>query len=355
MEIKTVLVTGGGGFLGGALVKRLAGSGVRVTSYCRRAYPKLELPGIEQVRGDIRDKARVREVCKGKDVVFHTAAKTGIWGAYADYDSVNVAGTENVIASCMEEKVACLVHTSSPSVVFDGTDMEGVDESAPYPARYAAHYPKTKALAEQAVRSAAQRSLPAVVLRPHLIWGPEDTSLVPRIVARAKRLVRVGTGANLVDTVYIDNAADAHIRAAESLLKNPKLSGRIYFISQGEPIPLWEMIDLILEAAGRSGVRRSMPFRAAWTLGAAMEGIYSLLCIRKEPLMTRFLAEELARAHWFDISAARRDLGYRPEVSTAEGLKRLKEWLEGEYDAGTRGLGDSVRNMTRRRGDSGTR
>lgn len=335
MGFRTALVTGGGGFLGSAIAKRLAEFGVQVTSYCRRAYPKLEAMGVDQVQGDIQDKALVRQACKGKDIVFHTAAKTGIWGDYSDYYSTNVTGTENVLSACIEEGVACLVHTSSPSVVFDGTDMEGVDESAPYPARYAAHYPKTKALAEQAVRSAAEKGIKAVILRPHLIWGPEDTALVPRIIARANRLVRVGAGKNLVDTVYIENAADAHIRAAESLLNNPQLSGRVYFISQGEPIPLWEMIDRILEAAGLPGVKRSIPCWAGWTVGAVMEGVYSLLRLRKEPRMTRFLALELAKAHWFDISAAKRDLGHRPEITTAEGLRRLKEWLEKSRNAGS--------------------
>jgi len=325
--IHNALVTGGGGFLGGAIIKRLNACGIHVTSFSRNAYPELSASGVNQIRGSLHDAASVRKACKGVDVVFHAAAKTGVWGPYADFYQTNVIGTENVISACFAESVPYLIHTSSPSVVFDGKDLEGVDESVPYPDRFAAHYPKTKAIAEQAVIRASENGLTAIVLRPHLIWGPGDTSLVPRIIARARRLVRVGSGDNRVDTVYIDNAAEAHLLAAEKLGSRPQLSGKIYFISQGAPIPLWEMVDRILDAAGLPPVKRSVSRQTAWATGALLEGLYRIFRIRKEPLMTRFLAEELATAHWFDISAARKDLGYVPRVSTEEGLKRLCEWL----------------------------
>ena len=328
--INNALVTGGGGFLGSAVAQRLIASGIHVISFSRNAYPGLASLGVTQVRGDLDDAESVRNAARGVDIVFHTAAKTGIWGPYADYHRTNVIGTENVIAACFAENIPYLIHTSSPSVVFNGRDMEGVDETAPYPDRFSAPYPKTKALAEQAVARAAKSGLQTVALRPHLIWGPGDTSLVPRIIARARRLVRIGTGANRVDTVYIDNAAEAHILAAENLIRHPHLSGKIYFISQGAPIPLWEMIDRILAAAGLPPVRRTVSPHTAWVAGALLEGIYRSCRIRKEPPMTRFLAEELATAHWFDISAARNDLGYAPRVSLEEGLKRLKAWLAGQ-------------------------
>jgi nucleoside-diphosphate-sugar epimerase len=261
------------------------------------------------------------------DIVFHTAAKPGVWGPYREYYRTNVIGTRNVIAGCARHKVSRLVHTSSPSVVFDGRNMEGVDASAPYPARYHAAYPATKALAEQAVRTAAGRGLGAIILRPHLIWGPGDNHLVPRILARASRLRRIGNADNRVDTIYIDNAAEAHVLAADRLGENPSLSGRIYFISQGEPVLLWEMVDAILKAGGRRPVTRSVPVWAAWTAGAVLEGIYSLFRIQSEPPMTRFVAGELSTSHWFDIGPARRDLGYVPRVSTEQGLRRLAEWL----------------------------
>jgi nucleoside-diphosphate-sugar epimerase len=326
-EGRRVLVTGGGGFLGGAIVRRLVARGDQVASFSRQVYPELAALGVTQLPGDLADPAAVDAACRGRDVVFHAAARAGVWGPYADYHRPNVTGTANVIAACRRQGVGVLIHTSSPSVVFHGGDMAGVNESVPYPARYHAAYPRTKALAEQQVIRAAHEGLAAIILRPHLIWGPGDTHLVPRILARAERLKRVGHRQNRVDTIYIDNAAEAHLLAAERLAADPGLSGRVYFISQGEPIPLWEMIDAILAAGGKPPVTRTVPPWTAWLAGALLEGIYTVFRIRQEPPMTRFVARELATAHWCDISAARHDLGYTPRVSTAEGLERLAAWL----------------------------
>lgn len=329
-EHQKALVTGGGGFLGGAIVRRLLERGDAVRSFSRGIYDELDAMGVEQIQGDIHDRLDVEKACKGMDLVFHVAAKPGVWGNYEDFYRTNVIGTRNVIAGCSLHHVPRLVYTSSPSVVFDGTDMVGVDESVPYPDKYHAHYPKTKAMAEQHVAEAASRDLRTIVLRPHLIWGPGDNHLVPRIIERAKRLKRVGDGHNLVDTVYIDNAAHAHILAADSLDTNPELSGNIYFISQGEPVPLWDMVNDILKAGGLPPVKRSISRKTARIIGAILEFVYSALKLKGEPRMTRFLADELATAHWFDISAARRDLGYAPLVSTEEGLRRLEAWLKNE-------------------------
>jgi nucleoside-diphosphate-sugar epimerase len=220
------------------------------------------------------------------------------------------------------------VYTSSASVIFDGTDMEGVDESVPYPKRFQAHYQKTKAIAEKNVVIASGNDLRTIILRVHLIWGPRDNSLVPRIISRAKRLRIIGNGKNLIDTIYIDDAARAHLLAADKLDENPKLSGNIYFISQGEPVPLWDMVNRILKAAGLAPVKRSIPRRVAWLIGAFLEFAHKSFNIKSEPQMTRFLADELATSHWFDISAAKRDLGYKPTVSMEEGLHRLEVWLK---------------------------
>ena len=324
----TALVTGGGGFLGRSLVMKLIEQGVRVRTFSRRRYPDLDIAGVEQHQGDIGNRKAVATACRGMDTVYHVAAKTGVWGRYADYHDVNVVGTLNVIAACKAEDSVCLVYTSSPSVVFDGRDMEGVDESVPYPDHYRSPYPQTKALAEQAVVKASAEGLRTIILRPHLIWGPRDNHLVPRILARAEHLRRIGNGRNRVDTVYIDNAADAHILAADALKSRPELSGRIYFISQGDPLPLWDMVNAILAAGGKPPVRKSVSLRTAMLIGTVLETIYRTLRLKREPPLTRFVAEELSTAHWFDISAARRDLGYRPVVSTASGLVYLQEWLE---------------------------
>jgi 2-alkyl-3-oxoalkanoate reductase len=339
-----VLVTGGGGFLGSAIVKRLVKRGERVISFSRSYYPELEKIGVEQIQGDISDAAAVQQACRKTDIVFHVAAKPGVWGNYVTYYRTNVLGTQNVIDACKQHHVSRLVYTSSPSVVFDGTDMEGVNESVSYPEKYLAHYPKTKAMAEQMVMVAAAEGLKTVILRPHLIWGPYDNHLVPRIIERANRLVKVGNGRNLVDTIYIDNAADAHIRAADQLGQCHHLSGRVYFISQDDPVPLWDMVNNILSAAGLFPVQRSISRNTAWMIGAALECVYKTFKIPGEPRMTRFLADELSKAHWFDISAAKRDLGYEPKISIGEGLSRLEEWLQHQPERGkTRGQKTEVR------------
>jgi len=325
--METVLITGGGGFLGKAIARRLVMEGKRVRSLSRRRYPALDRLQVEQIQADIADAQAVEDACKGVDVVFHTAAKAGVWGAEDDFFRTNVIGTRNVVSGCLKHRVPVLVHTSSPSVVFDGRDMEGVDETVPYPERYHAAYPRTKAMAEREVLHAVQKGLSAVILRPHLIWGPEDNHLVPRILERAEKLAVIGSGRNRVDVLYIDNAVQAHVLAAEKLQEHPFLSGRIYFISQGEPINLWEMINRILEAGGKQPLKRSIPTSAAYAVAACMEAGYRLFGVEREPRLTRFVVRELATSHWFDISAARRDLGYVPEVSIDEGLIRLKRWL----------------------------
>jgi nucleoside-diphosphate-sugar epimerase len=320
---RIILVTGGGGFLGSAIVRMLVADGETVRTYSRSSYPHLAQLNVEQIQGDLADAQGLVKACRGIEAVFHVAAKPGVWGSYESFYIPNVIGTRNVIEACRQNGVQRLIYTSSPSVIFDGKDMEGVDESAPYPDTYHTHYPRTKALAEQAVLEAAHSGLPSVALRPHLIWGPGDNHLVPRVLARARRLRRVGDGSNQVDTIYIDNAAHAHLLAETALQRNPAIAGRTYFISQESPIALWEMIDLILAAGGKPPVTKTIPPVAAFLAGAVCEGLFKLFQIKSEPPMTRFVARELATSHWFNIAAAKTDLGYRPLVSTQEGLRRL--------------------------------
>jgi nucleoside-diphosphate-sugar epimerase len=323
------LVTGGGGFLGGAIVRLLLQAGQRVRSFSRGRYPELDALGAEQHRGDLADVAALRRACAGCDVVFHVAARAGLGGRWWDYYRANVLGTQHVVRACRDQGIPKLVYTSSPSVVFDGRDMEGVDESVPYPRHYEAHYPRSKALAERHALSANGPDLATVALRPHLIWGPGDNHLVPRILAlaRAGRLRRIGRASKLVDSVYVDNAAQAHLLAAERLSFGSAVAGRAYFISNGEPLPLWDLVERILAAGGLGPVKRSVPARLAWLGGALCELAWGVFWPQGEPPMTRFLASELATAHWFDLTAARRDLGYAPCVSIDEGLGRLKLWL----------------------------
>ena len=325
---KNALVTGGGGFLGQAIIKQLLEKQITVTSFSRNIYPELEALNVRQIQGDISDADAVSNNCRDMDVVFHTAAKAGVWGPYEDYHRTNVIGTQNIIEACKRHHVGRLVHCSSASVIYNGNDMEGLDETTPYPETYFTHYPKTKAMAEKMVVSAAGPDLRTIILRPHLIWGPGDNHLVPRILQRAKRLIQVGDGKNIADTIYIDNAAQAHILAADKLIDHPELSGKIYFISQDDKVPVWEMINNILIAGGKSPLKRKIPAYVAYGLGAVMEAIYRLFNIQSEPQMTRFVAKELSTSHWYDISAAKKDLGYSPTVTTAKGLEQLALWLK---------------------------
>jgi nucleoside-diphosphate-sugar epimerase len=325
--MEQVLVTGGGGFLGKALVKKLMECDYAVTSFSRHHHKTLAQMGVPQISGDLTDAAAVKQAVKGMQTVFHVAAKPGVWGPYETYHAVNVTGTEHVIAACLAQGVKRLIYSSSPSVVFDGSDMENADESVPYPKSYLAPYPETKAAAEKLVRQSAQQGLDVIILRPHLIWGPADNHLLPGILKRAKRLRIVGRTDDLMDTIYVDNAALAHVLAAQKLKENSSLSGNIYFISQDDPVSKWEMVNAFLDAAGLPPVRRRVSARTAYAAGWCFEKIYHLLGINSEPPMTRFVAKELATSHWFDITRAKNDLGYVPEISTQEGLRRLKEWL----------------------------
>ncbi len=323
----TVLVTGGGGFLGKAIVQQLLSRGDVVRSFSRGDYPELRELGVELYQGDLTDRLAVGRAVAGCNLVFHVAAKPGIGVRYRDFYRTNVVGTQNVLSACRESQVRKLVYTSSPSVVFAGKDMEGVDESVPYPQHFEAHYPRTKARAEQRILQANSAELATVSLRPHLIWGPGDNHLIPRILARAKagRLRRIGRRTNLIDTIYIDNAAEAHLLAADLLYPGSAISGKVYFLSQGEPIPLWDMVSRILEAAGLPAENRTIPTSVAYGLGWLLELVYTVFDWEEEPPMTRFLARELSTAHWFNIDAARKELGYSPRVSLEEGLRRLRE------------------------------
>lgn len=311
---ESYVVTGGGGFLGRALCSRLIGLGSTVTSIARGDYPELREMGVKTVQLDIAsDLERLKDVIRGARCVFHVAAKVTMWGPYEGFYKTNVLGTRTLIQACREVGVRNLVFTSSPSVVASGKDLCGVDESIPYPKKFHAYYPQTKALAEQEVLAANSSSLATIALRPHLIFGPGDTSLEALVVKRAKqgRLVRIGDGQNLADFSYIEDCVSAHILAAEALEGNPACRGKVYFISQGVPVKLWDWIDAALRRNGLPPVKRSVPKFIACLAGSALETLARILPI--DPPFTRFLAEEMATSHYFNISAAKRDLGYEPQ------------------------------------------
>lgn len=323
----TILVTGGGGFIGRGIVRALIDRGDRVRVMCRGDYPELRRWGVESIRGDVGDGDAVTSAVAGCEGVFHVAARIDLWGRYDEFYRTNVVGTQHVIRACRDNGVRKLVYTSTPSVVHGGDSIAGVDESAPYPEHFEAHYPATKALAEQTVLSANGTDLWTVAIRPHLVWGPGDTSALPRLVSRAKsgRLKLVGPPRQ-TDTTYIDNAVAAHLSAYDRLSPESRVSGNAYFITQGEPLPIPRFINDLLEAVGLPLVSATMPTSVARAGAALVEGVWKTLRLESEPPITRFLVSQLSTAHWYDISAARRDLGYDPEVTYAEGMRRLRQW-----------------------------
>lgn len=352
LRVQHAFVTGAGGFLGKAICLRLLAAGIKVTGFARGHYPELEALGVVMLQGDLVNKDLLQQAMQGCDIVFHVASKAGVWGDRDSYFCPNVKGAANVIAACKALKIDKLVYTSTPSVTFAGQDESGIDESTPYATRFLNHYAHSKAIAEKMMLDANQvgdmplenpdvtqvssqvttqatapYALKTVALRPHLIWGPGDPHLVPRVLSRGRlgKLKLVGREDKLVDTIYIDNAAYAHVLAALELCQaKPKCQGKAYFLSNDEPITMAEMINLILACDALPPVTKRVPQSVAYVVGAVLESVHYLLKKQEEPMMTRFVARQLSCSHYFDISAAKRDLGYRALVSINQGMARLK-------------------------------
>ncbi|MCR6655249.1 MAG: NAD-dependent epimerase/dehydratase family protein [Opitutus sp.] len=327
----SVLVTGGTGFLGRRIVERLLAAGRSVTVLGRTPAPDLEARGVRFVRASLDDAAAVQAACAGAGTIFHVAAKVGVWGRYEDFFRTNVLGTRALLEGARQHGVKRFVHTSTPSVVYNGRDLAGADESLPLTTECPSPYPLTKAIAEREVLAANSNTLRTVALRPHLIWGVGDPHLVPRVLARARagRLRIVGDGKNRVDMVHVENAVDAHLLAEAALSQSNLIgyfappAGRAYFITNDEPVVLWEWINGLLTALGERPVSRHVPLRVATMIGTTCEVVWRGLRLGGEPPMTRFVAAELAKDHWFDVSAAKRDLGYAPRISMAQGTAEL--------------------------------
>lgn len=324
------IVTGGGGFVGKALCRALRARGAEVIAIGRGGYPDLLEDRIEVRRCDIGNADQVMKAFEAADAVFHTAAKVDMWGAHREFVRTNVEGTKNVIAACRHHGIPNLIFTSSPSVIANGKNLRGVDERTPYPKQFLASYPETKAAAERLVREAGARgALKTITLRPHLIFGPGDTNLMPNVVRRAKRgsLMRVGNGDNLVDFSFIEDCVQAHVNAYDALVGDPDLSGKVYFISQGEPVRLWGWIDDVLDMHGAPRIKKSVPGKVAYSIAWWLEKAARVIPGCPEPRITRFLVCEMETDHYFCIDAARRDLDYRPGHSMAAAMQKTKEFL----------------------------
>ncbi len=329
-------ITGASGFIGGKIAERLLAGGRSVRVLARRPLPHLGALGAEVIPGDLDNPEALRRGCQGAETVFHVAGRVGVWGSADDFFRVNVGGTRNVLAACRAAGVPRLVYTSSPSVVYNGGDLAGVDESAPLCTAAPCAYPTSKAAAEREVLTANGPTLATVALRPHLVWGPGDKNVVPRVLALARtgRLKIIGSGRNRVDVTHISNVVDAHLLAEGSLQtcnligykgSTSPAGGRAYFITNGEPVVLWDWVNQLLRGLGIPEITRRVPLPVAYAAGGLMEGLWRVLPLKGEPPMTRFVAKEMATDHWFDISAARRDLGYSPRVTMADGTAELIE------------------------------
>ncbi len=327
-----VLVTGGGGFLGQGVCKQLVAAGYTVCAFNRNRHAALDDLNVEQRIGDISNLDSVVDAAKDVDAIVHSAGKVGAWGKLEDFYETNVRGTDNVLAACELHEIRKLVFTSSGTVVHSGGDLEGIDESAPYASHFSSPYAQTKALAEQRVLAANTKDLATVALRPHFVWGPGDPNFLPRILkqARSGRLRLIGKVAKKIDTTYIDNAALAHVLALQKLDIGSPIAGKKYFIGQGDPITHEALINGWLRADGFPPETRRISPGLAEFLGAALETIYQTLRIQQEPPLTRFVVEQLSTSHWFNIDAARNDLGYTPTVTIAEGMARLSQFLARE-------------------------
>lgn len=329
-QVDTVFVTGAGGFLGFALCRFLRTANIKVIGFARSEHPKLKAIGVELIQGDIADKQALLNAMQGCDLVFHVASKAGVWGDKESYFSTNVTGTENIIEACQQLKIKQLVYTSTPSVTFSGEDENGIDETAPYAQQFLNHYGLSKAIAEQKILAANTALLKTVALRPHLIWGPDDPHLTPRVLQRAKagKLKLVGKTDKLVDTIYIDNAVYAHLLAAVELNKrDSKCAGKAYFLSNEQPVFMAEMLNKILNCQNLPPVTKRVPAPLAYAVGFLLEKIYLILNKQDEPIMTRFVARQLSTSHYFDISAAKADLNYKTLITVDQGMKRLKASL----------------------------
>lgn len=327
--MEKVAVTGGGGFIGKALVRALRKQDKDVTVLGRSAYPELEGEGVRCLRGDIRDSRFCLHALQGQDTVYHVAAKAGIWGPWEEYYSINVTGTVNIVDSCRSNGVRRLVYTSTPSVVFDSEDLENKDETLPYAAKPLCHYANTKIVAEKIVLGANDQVLRTVAIRPHLVWGPGDNHLIPRLLerGRAGRLKIIGTGKNLVDISYIDNVVHAHLLAADNLAGPCTAAGEPFFIGQDEPVVLWDWVNGLFSRVGIHPITTRVPYPVAFGAGLFIEGIFKMRQRDEEPPMTRFLAQQMAKSHYFSHAKAGKILGYRQQVSTARGMDRLIDWL----------------------------
>ena len=327
-----VLVTGAGSLLLGGIAQQLAERGDHVVCFQRRTTETTH-QNITMFAGDIRDRGSVSEAANGCDAIIHGAARVGVMGSWEDFHSTNVDGTSNILRAANEHQISRMVYVSTPSVAHVGDAIEGDIATPATTGRKHAYYAESKALAEIQALNANSENLGVVAIRPHLVWGPGDTQLVGRIVERARqgRLVMVGSGNALVDSTFIDNAISAHIAALDAVTPRSPCAGKAYVISNGEPRTVNELMSRICDAAGVDFSPRHVPAVIARNLGSVVERVWPLFR-KDEPPITRFVAEQLGTAHWFDQRPAHADLNWKPTVSLDDGFVRLAQWFENQSE-----------------------
>ncbi|MFG6502771.1 NAD-dependent epimerase/dehydratase family protein [Microbacterium sp. P05] len=314
-----VLATGSSGFLGGAVARALLGAGHEVRTLQRRPSG---IAGVTDIRGSVTDPATLDEAVAGVDAVVHLAAKVSLAGAASEFHTVNVEGTRMLLDTAASHGVTRFVHVSSPSVAHAGHALAGVGAEPADPVNARGEYARTKAHAEILALARNTAGFAVVAVRPHLVWGPGDTQLTERIVSRARRgtLPLLNGGTALIDSTYVDNAASGIVAALD---RAPAVGGRAYVLTNGEPRPVGDLMAGICLAAGVAPPRFSVPAPVALAAGSIIERLWAIRPGTDEPPMTRFLAEQLSTAHWFEQESIRRDLQWAPAVSVDEGLERL--------------------------------
>lgn len=328
-----ILVTGGMGFVGHRLASALISKGFEVHVLGRTQYPprKKLISGLNYHCQDLTQEIPNQNWLRDIKTVFHVAAKAGMGGRYEDYKLANLVATVQLLQTCKSIGVERFIYTSTPSVTFSTDPICDGNESLPYSQEKFSSYASTKALAEQAVLATDQPNrMRTIALRPHLIWGSGDPHLLPRVISRHRlgKLKKVGEGKNRVDLTHVDNVVHAHLCAFEAMLTNPTLGGKAYFISQNEPVNLWDWLNEIFAKLQLPHLEKSISYENAYRIGWILENTWNLLRLKSDPPMTRFVASQLAHDHWFSSAAAEGDLHYKPLLTMSAAMEKTLPWLQ---------------------------
>lgn len=320
-----ILVTGAGGFLGQYIAEQLIAEGHKVFNFSRSSYKELDDIGIETRKGNLLDTDSIESALKGIEGVFHVAGKVAMWGKWDDFYQTNTIGTKNLVDACKKRGIKKFVYTSTPSVVFGEDEIIGADETLEYPKEYISLYAKSKMLAEKYVLESSDDSFFTCAIRPHLIFGPRDKNIIPRLIEAGSKnkLKIIGDGKNLVDIIYVENAAKAHIQAFNKLEENSPVNGQSYFIAQERPVNLWDFINTILTKSNIPSVKKKISTKKAYKIGSVIEKSLGLLRIwNVHPPMSRFVALQLGKSHYFSHKKAQAHFDYSPEVTIEAAIER---------------------------------